>query len=85
MSKTDAEVLRDVAALVLRRRLDGRTFPAAVYGTADRHRRDAPEVVRQVAALVRWRGANLSPEGVAAVLRGKARVLGKPRHTTAAG
>ena len=77
MSKPDADVLRDVAALVIRRRLDGRTFPAAVDRTAGRHRRDAPEAVRRVAALVRWRGRNLSPEGVAAVLRGKARQVAR--------
>lgn len=72
MSKPEHEILRDVAELALRRRLDGRAFPAAVDAAADRYGRDAPDVVRRAARLIRWRGRNLSASGVAAALRGMA-------------
>ena len=75
MSKPAPDILRDLAGLAERRGLDGPAFAAAVDATAGRHRRDAPAAVRELAALVRWRGRNLSPHGVAAVLRGKAAKL----------
>jgi len=69
-------ILRDVAAVVLRRRLGGRAFPLAVLRTRDPYGvRATPEPVRRLAALIRFRGANLSPEGVACVLRSRARQL----------
>ncbi len=72
MSKTDADILRDVARLVMTRGLDGRTFPAAVDATRDRHRRDAPEPVRRLAALIRWRRPEATPADVAAMLTAEA-------------
>ena len=55
MGKSDADILRDVAALVVRRRLDGRTFPTVADRTQGRQGRDAPDVVREVARLIRPR------------------------------
>ncbi len=64
------------AALVLRRRLDGRTIASLVLRTKDPYgARDTPEPVRRLAARIRFRGAGLSPEGVACVLRSRARQL----------
>lgn len=72
MSKTPADTLRSVAALVIRRGLDGRAFPEAVEGTAGRFHRDAPQAIRELAAVVRFRHPDATPGQVAALLAGEA-------------
>ena len=75
MSKSPAEALRAVAALVIRRGLDGRTFPLAVERTQARYGADAPDPVRKLAALVRFRHAEATPAEVAAPLTEEAEAL----------
>lgn len=78
MSNPAPDALRFLAALAVRRRLDGRAFPAAVAAYRDPFGvRAVPPAVRHAAGLVRFRGANLSPEGVACVLRGLARTVAR--------
>ena len=80
MSKTPSAILRAVAALVIRRGLDGRTFPLAVERTQRRYGADAPNPVRKLAALVRFRHADATPTEVAALLVEEAEAMGGGGH-----
>ena len=75
MSKTPSAILRAVAALVIRRGLDERTFPLAVERTQRGYGADAPDPVRRLAALVRFRHAEATPAEVAAMLTEEAELL----------
>ena len=75
MSKNSADALRAVAALVIRRGLDGRTFPLAVERTRRRYGADAPDPVRRLAAVVRFRHPEATPAEVAAMLTEEAELM----------
>lgn len=72
MTKPAPAILRDLAALVRRRKLDGRTFPAAVESTSATFGREPPEVVRKLAAVVRFRHADACPIELAELIEAEA-------------
>lgn len=75
MSKPETVILRDVARLVLIRGLDGRTFPAAIDRTRDRYGQYAPDAVRRIAVLVRWRNPQATSAEIARLLTEEAEDL----------
>lgn len=70
--RTDAEILRRVARLVLVRALDAGEFLAAVERAGEMFDRDPPEVVRKLAATVRFRHADACPIELAELLEAEA-------------
>lgn len=83
MNRTDAETLRRLAHLVRLRSLDSREFLAATERTSDVFDRDVPDCVRRLAALIRFRHADLDELALADVIDGEAARL--EREASAAG
>jgi len=72
MTKPAPAILPDLAALVLRHRLNGRTFPHAVRRWQFSGPGPIPPAVDDVVSLIHAAGRDLTPDGVACVLRGAA-------------